>query len=78
MPHRKRLSPVTDVPTAVPTSPKPPSTKWVAAHKPPTESTAVAMKPRYSAPMIELLEPRRTKKVPMIEVMMQAPQIASG
>jgi len=28
--------------------------------------------------MIELLEPRRTKNVPMIEVTMQAPQIASG
>ena len=44
----------------------------------PSESTAEAMKPLYSAPMIDLFLPSRTKNVPMIEVMMQAPPMASG
>ena len=38
----------------------------------------VAIRPLYSAPMIDWLAPSLTKKVPMIEVMMQTPPIASG
>ena len=45
---------------------------------PTSESTAEAMKPLYSAPMIDSLAPSRTKNVPMIEVMMQTPPMASG
>ena len=37
-----------------------------------------AIMPLYIAHMMPLSEPRRTKKVPMIEVMMQAPPMASG
>ena len=38
----------------------------------------MAIRPLYSAPMIDWLAPSLTKKVPMIEVMMQTPPIASG
>ena len=42
------------------------------------DRTPVAMRPLYSAPMIELVSPSLTKNVPAIEVTMQAAQIASG
>ena len=42
------------------------------------DRTPVAMKPLYSAPMIDWLEPSRTKNVPMMEVSTQAPPMASG
>ena len=38
----------------------------------------MAIRPLYSAPMIDWLAPSLTKKVPMIEVMMQMPPMASG
>src|SRR6266436_2666586 len=38
----------------------------------------VAIRPLYSAPMMDWLAPSLTKNVPMIEVMMQAAPIASG
>ena len=36
------------------------------------------MTPLYMAPMMDWVGPSLTKKVPMIEVMMQMPPIASG
>ena len=43
-----------------------------------TEKIAVATKPLYKAPIIFLLEPSRTKKVPAIDVNIQEPPIANG
>ena len=45
---------------------------------PTSDRMPVAIRPLYSAPMIDWLAPSLTKKVPMIEVMMQMPPIASG
>ena len=45
---------------------------------PTSDSTPVAIRPLYSAPMMDWLAPSLTKKVPMIEVMMQTPPMASG
>ena len=68
---------MTTEPATVPTSPQP-MTNWVASASPTIDSAPVAMRPLYSAPMIELFAPSLTKNVPMIEVTMQAAQIASG
>jgi hypothetical protein len=42
------------------------------------DKIAVAIKPLYKAPIIFLLGPKRTKKVPAIEVSIQVAPIASG
>ena len=42
------------------------------------EKIAVAMNPLYKAPIIFLLEPNLTKKVPIIEVIMHEAPIVSG
>ena len=38
----------------------------------------MAIRPLYKAPMIDCEAPSLTKNVPMIEVMMQTPPMASG
>ena len=50
----------------------------MTAATPTSDSTPVAIRPLYSAPMMDWLAPSLTKKVPMIEVMMQTPPMASG
>ena len=55
-----------------------PSTHSVTRAMPPTDNTAEAMKPLYSAPMMLVPPPRRTKKVPAIDATMQTPPMASG
>ena len=55
-----------------------PINQLMTAATPSSDSTPVAIKPLYSAPMMDWLAPSLTKKVPMIEVMMQTPPMASG
>ena len=55
-----------------------PTSRYVMYQMAPSESTAEAMKPLYSAPMIDFLRPSPPKKVPAIDVMMQAPPMPSG
>ncbi|MNI89669.1 hypothetical protein D3C73_1471000 [compost metagenome] len=56
-----------------------PGRSWLITHQTaPNDRTPVTISPWYRAPMMLPLLPRRTKKVPMIEVTMQTPQIASG
>ena len=51
---------------------------WVTAAIKPADTTAVAMRPLYSAFMILLSEPSRTKNVPTTEPTMQTAPISSG
>ena len=69
--------PVTSIVPVLPAVPQP-MRRCVAIARPAIDSTPAAMRPLYSAPMIELLAPSFTKKVPMIDVTMQTAHIASG
>ena len=42
------------------------------------DNIAVAIKPLYKAPIMELLFPSLTKYVPIMDVITQAPHIAIG
>ncbi len=55
-----------------------PTTQLVANQIAGIDRTAAAITPLYIAHMMLPSEPRRTKKVPMIEVMMQTPPMTSG
>ena len=55
-----------------------PTTQLVTIQIAGIDSTAAVITPLYIAHMMLPSEPRRTAKVPMIEVMMQAPPMASG
>ena len=50
----------------------------VSGQSPISDSTPVAITPLYSAPMMLPDLPSCTKNVPMIEVRMHMPEIASG
>src|ERR1700730_1391439 len=70
-PQTKRCEPNTGVPLAVPMVPQP-TVREVAAARPAIDKIPAAIRPLYSAPMIELLEPSFTKYVPAMDVTMQA------
>ena len=55
-----------------------PTIQSVTGHRATAESTAATMKPLYIAPMMFWLLPNFTKKVPITEVIMQAPPMARG
>ncbi len=77
--HQKSAPDVNVTPVLVRSStPKPPKVRKLTAATAMTDRMPVAMSPLYRAPMIDWFWPSFTKKVPAIDVTMQAAPMARG
>ena len=70
-----RFMPVNFAPSM---APNPPNIQLMTPATSAADSTAVVISPLYSAAMMPLPLPNRTKKLPTTEARMQTPQITSG
>jgi hypothetical protein len=76
--HSHKPRPVTAVPVVIGTGAENPNRKWISTAIATTDKIPVAASPLYSARMIPLSAPSRTKKVPITEVAMHTAPMPNG